>query len=110
MKFTTAFAALACLATLAAATPAPGGTSGSGSSGTDLCCETTTTPADSQAVTTLLGLLGVVLSDINVLVGIDCSPITVVGVGSGDCSSTSVSCSSTQVGGLIGIGCIPITL
>ncbi|EMD41208.1 hypothetical protein CERSUDRAFT_109835 [Gelatoporia subvermispora B] len=110
MQFTTAFAALAGLATLAAATPAPWGSSGSSSSGTDLCCESVGAPSTNSGIASLLGLLGVVLQDIDVVVGVGCSPITVIGVGSGDCSSTTVNCGSTQVGGLVGIGCVPITL
>jgi hypothetical protein len=38
----------------------------------------------------LLNLLGINVSDIGALVGIDCSPITVVG--NAQCSKTSVSC------------------
>ena len=83
MKFTATFAALAGFATLAAATPTPGGSSGS-SSGTDLCCESTGNPSTNSGIASLLGLLGVVIQDLDVIVGIDCSPITVVGVGSGD--------------------------
>ena len=33
--------------------------------------------ADSNAVSALLGLLGIVLQDLSVLVGINCTPITV---------------------------------
>ncbi|EMD41210.1 hypothetical protein CERSUDRAFT_120415 [Gelatoporia subvermispora B] len=107
MMFTTAFAALVSLATLAAATPVPGGSSGSG---TDLCCESTGEPSQNSGIASLLGLLGIVIQDLDVVVGINCSPITVIGVGSGDCSSTTVNCESTQANDLIGIGCIPITL
>ncbi|OCH87277.1 fungal hydrophobin [Obba rivulosa] len=108
MQFTASIAALVGLATLAAATPTPWGSSGS--TGTDLCCSSTGTPATDATITTLLGLLGVVLSDIDVLVGVGCSPITVIGVGPGACSTTTVSCTSTQANGLVGIGCVPITL
>ena len=46
----------------------------------------------------LLGLLGVVLQDVNVGLGLDCSPISVVGVGSGSaCSGTTVSCTNGVV-------------
>lgn len=62
------------LVTLAVATPAP--VSSSCSTGPVQCCNSVQ-PASSSAVTTLLGLLGVVLQDVNVNVGITCSPITV---------------------------------
>ncbi|EMD41209.1 hypothetical protein CERSUDRAFT_78901 [Gelatoporia subvermispora B] len=100
MKFT-AFTAL--LATLAAATPLALASS-------DACCATVGKASDS-AVSKALGLLGVVIQDITAIVGVNCSPITVVGVGSGSaCSETAVSCESSEHGGLVQIGCIPITL
>ena len=40
------------------------------------CCQTTET-AGSPTAAKLLGLLGVVVQDLNVIVGITCSPITV---------------------------------
>ena len=46
----------------------------------------------SSAATALLGLLGIVLQDTNLLIGMDCSPITVVGVGSGNACSANVVC------------------
>ena len=51
--------------------------------------------ANSAAGTALLKSIGVDLSDLDVLLGLTCSAVTVVGVGSGDtCSGTTVSCSS----------------
>lgn len=52
--------------------------------------------ANSTAATTLLGLLGIVLSDLNVLVGIDCLPITVLGTG-GACAAETLCCNDTSV-------------
>ena len=41
----------------------------------------------------ILALLGIVLDNVNALVGLDCSPITVVGVGTGNqCSAQTVCC------------------
>ncbi|KAJ8454312.1 hypothetical protein ONZ51_g13098 [Trametes cubensis] len=49
--------------------------------------------------------------DITGLIGLGCSPITVVGVGSGNaCSSNAVCCTNNNVGGLLSIGCVPIDL
>ena len=79
---------LATLAILAVATPAPNGgnSSGSGSgscsTGPLQCCESVQA-ANSPAAATLLASIGVVVQDIDVLVGLTCSPITVIGVGSG---------------------------
>ncbi|KAI0717352.1 fungal hydrophobin-domain-containing protein [Cerioporus squamosus] len=66
--------------------------------------------ADSASGAALLGLLGIVLQGANVLLGVDCSPITVVGVGSGACSSTAVCCEDNSFGGLVSIGCVPVVL
>ncbi|EMD41236.1 hypothetical protein CERSUDRAFT_109852 [Gelatoporia subvermispora B] len=104
MKFSV-LAALTTLATLAAATPAPNNAPSSSAS----CC-TSIGQADSDPIATVLKGLGVVVQDITAIVGVNCSPITVVGVGSGNaCSGTTVSCSSSELGGLIQIGCVPVT-
>ncbi|EKM53918.1 uncharacterized protein PHACADRAFT_257417 [Phanerochaete carnosa HHB-10118-sp] len=96
------------LALLAAATPANVARGGSGGSSTDACC-TSTESANSAAGAAILKSIGVVLSDPDVLLGLTCSPISVVGVGSGsECSGSTVSCSDGIVNG-IGIGCVPIT-
>jgi hypothetical protein len=46
------------------------------------CCDSVTKASDPSA-TAVLGLLGIVLDDLDVLVGLTCSPITVIGVGGG---------------------------
>ncbi|EIW85896.1 fungal hydrophobin [Coniophora puteana RWD-64-598 SS2] len=63
----------------------------------------------SSAVVKELGLLGVVLSDVNVLVGLACSPIDVVGT-SGTCSANPVCCENNDFNGLINIGCVPVNI
>jgi hypothetical protein len=61
-------------------------------------CDSTThsqRKASSEQGSALLGLLGIDLTDLNVLLGLDCSPITAVGVGSGNtCNTNTVSCSN----------------
>ncbi|EJF60582.1 fungal hydrophobin-domain-containing protein [Dichomitus squalens] len=75
------------------------------------CCDSTeavsATDPDAAAI---LGLLGVVVEGVDVLVGLSCSPLTVIGVGGGDCSSNVVCCEDNAYGGLISIGCVPISL
>lgn len=44
------------------------------------CCDSVQSAGSADA-SKLLGLLGVVVQDLNVLVGITCSPITVIGAG-----------------------------
>ncbi|KAI0087235.1 fungal hydrophobin-domain-containing protein [Irpex rosettiformis] len=74
------------------------------------CCQSTES-SSSAAGNLLLGLLGIVLDGVDVLLGINCSPISVIGVGTGStCNASPVCCQNNAVGGLISIGCIPITL
>ena len=63
---------LASVAVLAVATP----TGSSGSTGDVECCDTVGKASD-PAIANELSLLGVVVQDVNALVGLDCSPITV---------------------------------
>lgn len=46
----------------------------------------------------ILGLLGIFLQDLNIILGLNCSPITGVGVGSGNaCSAVTVCCENNAV-------------
>ncbi|RDX49790.1 fungal hydrophobin [Lentinus brumalis] len=96
---------LAALPLLAVATAIQGRGGSPPASGAE-CCKTHT--ASDPSATAVLGLLGIVLDDLNVLVGLNCSPITVIG--SSGCSDTTVTCTDNSHGGLINIGCVPITL
>ncbi|KAI0823783.1 fungal hydrophobin [Trametes gibbosa] len=73
------------------------------------CCDSTET-AGSAAGVALLGLLGIVLQDLTVLLGVNCSPISVIGVGGGTCDAQTVCCEDNSHGGLVSIGCLPVTL
>ncbi|KAJ4466321.1 hydrophobin 2 [Lentinula aciculospora] len=108
MQFKLAFVTVA-LATLAVATPAPRNEPASScSTGPVQCCESVQS-ASSSPIAILLGLLGIVLQDVNVNVGLTCSPITVIGTSS-SCSAQAVCCEDNSHGGLISIGCLPVTL
>ncbi|KAJ8088622.1 hypothetical protein PM082_013865 [Marasmius tenuissimus] len=98
------------LTMLAAAIPTGGSGGGNCNTGPIQCCNSVTKAKDNASVLGLLGLLGVVLNDLNVLVGLQCSPITVIGGGNGGCNASPVCCENNSVGGLISIGCIPISL
>ncbi|KAK7460570.1 sc3 hydrophobin [Stygiomarasmius scandens] len=73
------------------------------------CCNSVQ-KASSSSVGLLLGLLGVVLGDLNVLVGVTCSPISVIGVGGNSCTAQPVCCENNSFNGIIAIGCTPINL
>ncbi|KAF9256170.1 fungal hydrophobin [Marasmius fiardii PR-910] len=76
------------------------------------CCQQvqTVAQANSSGLSALLSLLGIVLGDTTSLIGLNCSPITIIGGGNGGCNTNTVNCQGTAVGGLINIGCIPIQI
>ncbi|KAH9850892.1 hydrophobin [Lenzites betulinus] len=99
---------LSALAILAAATPAPA-TGGSCDTGSIQCCQSVE-PASSASAANLLKTLGVVLQDVNVPIGLTCSPVSVVGVGGSDaCSANTVCCENNSFGGILAIGCLPVS-
>ena len=59
------------------------------------CCQSTQT-AGSPAAASILGLLGVVVQDLDIIVGITCSPLTVIGVGGTSCSAQPVCCENNS--------------
>ncbi|KIK60547.1 hypothetical protein GYMLUDRAFT_244530 [Collybiopsis luxurians FD-317 M1] len=103
MQFKLAFVT-AALAGLAVATPAPRDTC---STGPVQCCNSVTS-ASNPLTSTLLGLLGIVLGNLNVDVGILCSPLSVVGI-NGQCQTQAVCCEDNS-NSLVSIGCLPIQL
>ncbi|KIJ25017.1 hypothetical protein M422DRAFT_274088 [Sphaerobolus stellatus SS14] len=74
-----------------------------------LCCDSFVT-ASSASAAKILGLLGIVLQDLNITVGLTCSPITVIGAGGDSCAGSAVCCADDSHGGLIAIGCFPVDL
>ncbi|EJD00381.1 fungal hydrophobin [Fomitiporia mediterranea MF3/22] len=99
------FTSFATLALLAVATPAMSQCD----TGSLQCCNSVQ-KADSSSIAGLLSLLGVVVQDVNVLVGVTCSPITVIGAGDSGCSANPVCCEDNSFGGLISLGCVPVNL
>ncbi|PAV14910.1 hydrophobin [Pyrrhoderma noxium] len=89
------------------ATPTP--TGGQCNTGPVQCCNSVE-PASSGLVGTLLSLLGVVLEDLNIDIGVTCSPISIIGVGGSDCNASPVCCENNNFNGLIAIGCVPINI
>ncbi|THU77680.1 hydrophobin-domain-containing protein [Dendrothele bispora CBS 962.96] len=90
----------------ATTTIASGGQCNTGS----LQCCNSVQKASSSGVGLLLGLLGVVLGDVNVLVGVTCSPLSVIGVGGNSCTAQPVCCENNNFNGVIAIGCTPINI
>ncbi|KAL5498747.1 hypothetical protein ACEPAH_2102 [Sanghuangporus vaninii] len=71
-----------------------------------MCCSSVA-PAGSTAIAPILSAIGVVVQDVNVPVGVGCSPITVIGTGSSGCDASPVCCTDTSHGA-VAIGCLPV--
>ena len=52
--------------------------------------------ANSKSATALLGLLGISASDITGLIGLTCSPISVIGLPGNSCSGQTVCCENNN--------------
>ncbi|TFL00108.1 hydrophobin, partial [Pterulicium gracile] len=91
------------------ATAIPRTEPGSCNTGPIQCCQQTQS-ASHPSSKTILGLLDIALQDLNVLVGLQCSPLTVIGGGSSGCDAEPVCCQNNTFSGLIAIGCIPINI
>ncbi|KAF9481861.1 hydrophobin-251 [Pholiota conissans] len=110
MQLKLSFTALA-LVSLAAANPTRrnGSPSNQCNTGSLQCCNSVQT-ASSPAAASLLASLGVVIQDVTALVGITCSPITVIGVSGTSCSAQPVCCTNDSFNGVIALGCTPINI
>ncbi|KAF5374363.1 hypothetical protein D9758_004717 [Tetrapyrgos nigripes] len=104
------FFTVAALASLAAATPLEVRQGFSQCNVGELQCCDIVQPASAQPASTILGLLGIVIQDLTVLVGINCSPISVIGVGGNSCTAQPVCCENNSFTPLIAIGCTPINI
>ncbi|KAF5379142.1 hypothetical protein D9615_005968 [Tricholomella constricta] len=79
------------------------------STGAINCCNSVQS-ASNPAVSTLAGLLGVVLGPITGLVGLTCTPIDIIGVAGNSCTAQTVCCTGNNFNGLLVLGCTPINL
>ncbi|PPQ68718.1 hypothetical protein CVT26_003624 [Gymnopilus dilepis] len=104
-------ASVLALATLAAANPVRRGeqTTTQCTTGSLQCCESVEQAGKlSTPVTTLLGLLGIVVQGVTAMVGVTCSPVTVIGTGGTSCSEQPVCCTNNSFNGLVALGCSPL--
>ncbi|KAI0330323.1 fungal hydrophobin [Cubamyces sp. BRFM 1775] len=102
--------ALAALPILAAATPLAVRGGDSCSTGPIQCCNQTAT-TNSASGSAILALLGINAQDVDALIGLQCTPITVIGVATGNsCNAHAVCCTNNNVGGLVSLGCVPVSL
>ncbi|PBK61822.1 fungal hydrophobin [Armillaria solidipes] len=108
----TALLALPLLATATTIIPRGGGDGAAcTATGTAQCCDSTQSPTDLTApVVSLLGSLGVVVSQLTGNVGLSCTPITVIGVGGTQCSNQVVCCNDNNFNGVVSLGCTPLNI
>ncbi|PPQ69547.1 hypothetical protein CVT25_000864 [Psilocybe cyanescens] len=106
MQFKALAATLALGATLAAATGSPASQCNTGG----LQCCNSTGHSNEASISKLLGLLGVVVQDVTALIGVNCSPISVIGVGGNSCTAQPVCCTNNSFNGVIALGCSPVDL
>ncbi|TEB20983.1 fungal hydrophobin [Coprinellus micaceus] len=109
------FKALVALFFVAAVTasPLPGGAPVPAASqcntGPVQCCNSVQS-ASSNPVQALLGLLGIAVGDVDLLVGLTCSPISIIGLPGNSCSAQPVCCTNNNFNGVVALGCSPINL
>jgi len=97
--------------TIVVTTTAPAASGGNQcSTGPVQCCNSVESSSSENSSKTL-GLLGIVLQGLDIPVGLNCSPISVLGLGSaGSCAAQTVCCDNNNFNGLINLGCSPINL
>ncbi|KAJ3859905.1 hydrophobin [Lentinula novae-zelandiae] len=97
MRFKITFVTVT-ITSLAAAIPTlPTEPASSCSTGPVQCCQTVES-AQSSSAAGILSALGIVLQDLNVIVGLACDPITVIGTGGSSCSAQTVCCEDNSHG------------
>ncbi|KAL0570990.1 hypothetical protein V5O48_010975 [Marasmius crinis-equi] len=86
----------------------PAGNAATRATGGVQCCDTFTTASD-PAAAAVLASMGITVQDPDTAVGLTCSPITVIGGRNGPCSASTLCCEDNSDGGLISIGCVPVS-
>jgi len=119
MHFTAIFASTLAFVTLVTSSAIPRGSGGGGSggggsggnnncnSGPVQCCNTVQSAASYAAGGGFIDLADIAA---NLLVALECSPITAIGVGGTQCNAQTVCCSNNSFNGLVNIGCTPINI
>ncbi|KAL9709224.1 hypothetical protein Ac2012v2_007578 [Leucoagaricus gongylophorus] len=74
-------------------------------SGSVQCCNKTSFGGD-PAVNLIARRLGIALPA-NIVVGLTCSPLSVIGIGGNNCNTQPVCCQNNNFNGLIAVGCNP---
>ncbi|TFK64217.1 fungal hydrophobin [Pluteus cervinus] len=73
------------------------------------CCNSVQSSTNG-VVGLLLGLLGIFLGDVDVPIGLTCSPLSIIGLEGNSCSQQPVCCENNNFSGVVAIGCTPINI
>ncbi|KIJ61492.1 hypothetical protein HYDPIDRAFT_137833 [Hydnomerulius pinastri MD-312] len=74
------------------------------------CCDQTQSTADYMGLLSTLGLADVG-AIVNALVGVSCTPVTIIGLSSScDANQSPVCCTNNEFNGAINLGCSPVNL
>ncbi|KAK0447398.1 hydrophobin-251 [Desarmillaria tabescens] len=99
---------IATLTTSVMSAPATA-TSGQCSTGSMQCCENVK-PSNAAGVPDMLAKAGAVVQGVMPNVGMTCSPMTVIGLGSTSCNNQAVCCENNSFNGVVALGCTPINV
>ncbi|ESK88576.1 hydrophobin 2 [Moniliophthora roreri MCA 2997] len=99
---------LVALASVVVATP--GGHDGAKCNTGDIQCCQTVDNAHNKDISHALGLLDIVVQDLNIPIGLNCNPISVIGIGGNSCTQQPVCCDENNFNGLVALGCTPINV
>ncbi|KAK0467951.1 hydrophobin-251 [Desarmillaria tabescens] len=80
-------------------------TGGKCNTGSLQCCNPRLLPS-----TDALGLLNIPIGEITADVGLTCDPITVIGLGTTQCTNQPACCEKNNFNGVVALGCTPINL
>ncbi|KAF8810455.1 hydrophobin [Phlegmacium glaucopus] len=89
--------------------PRTGPSSNQCNSGSLQCCNSTSTASD-PVTSLLLGLLGINVGSVTGIVGLTCSPLTIIGASGTGCSNQAVCCTNNTFNGVVALGCTPINI
>ncbi|KAF9461136.1 fungal hydrophobin-domain-containing protein [Collybia nuda] len=99
------------LSLLAAANTTPTTPASQCNTGNLSCCNSSQeSDALTGPVASLLQLLGISLGSLTGVVGVTCSPLTIVGGGGSSCTAQPVCCSDNSFHGIVALGCSPVNL
>ncbi|KAI9573474.1 hydrophobin [Boletus coccyginus] len=73
------------------------------------CCNSVQSVDQASSFLSECGLLEVA-TEVGALVGLNCSPLSVVGVAGNSCTQQPVCCTNNDFNGLVNLGCTPINV